>query len=425
MYSFYNRDQKVKLDSKNVNSNHQIQYVSQRFPNWHPKQPFLRNATLKANKFIFSTNRSRDISQVTQVSFREPVQSVCEELTSARVDKNDGFWTQVLRYCKEPRFCSRLHTSRELVAKLNAELSRSINLNFTNSTLCDWSSHSLLRLGNQSLQNVFKFDFSSEFSCLRALLSHQSFYNCPPEVQPCKVPSISHVTWLGERLRFRFHHYISVRSDLAVLSPLALIFWYDSLPTGEWFGESLRFAEQHSPSTRLLLVRRRPPDSIYGRRVGRGEHQTDVVRLDGMIHFGGIYHDLDVVILRSFDPLRQHETTLGHGKDVPWVPKSKQKRAAIELLSAGKERVRSYAIRNGSTTRSPQQTTTPKKWTAGSGALGNGIIVAAPGAYFLRLWHLEYTTFDTNQYAVHSVLLPAMLSFVCNSHCYLLRTLVR
>ena len=311
---------------------------------------------------------------------------------------------QVLRYCKEPRFCSRLHTSRELVAKLNAELSRSINVNSTNLTLCDWSSHSLLRLGNQSLQNVFKFDFSSEFSCLSALLSHPSFYNCPPEVQPCKVPSISHVTWLGERLRFRFHHYISVRSDLAVLSPLALIFWYDLLPTGEWFGESLRFAEQHSPSTRVLLVSRRPPDSIYGRRVGRGEHQTDVVRLDGVIHFGGIYHDLDVVILRSFDPLRQHETTLGHAKDVPWVPKPKQARAFVELLSAGNERDRSYATR----------TTMPKKWAARKGALGNGIIVAAPGAYFLRLWHLEYTTFNTNRYAWHSVWLPAMLSFVCN-----------
>ena len=72
--------------------------------------------------------------------------------------------------------------------------------------------------------------------------------------------------------------------------------------------------------------------------------------------FGGIYLDPDVLVFRSFDPLRRLPLTL--------------------------------ARESGST-------------------IANGIIICRPGVLFMRFWIEAYKTYKPSTWAYHSVIVPA------------------
>ena len=216
-----------------------------------------------------------------------------------RVDTDDfreRYWKETLLYRSHPNFCSQPVTSELLATKLDSELARSVA---ANSIKCDLHNHKLGTLAGVSVTNVYSIEYNMDFDCLRRGLSSKTFFDCPPDIRPCHVPNITHVAWYGMvRRRFRFHHYISLRSSLTELRPHALVFWYDSLPEGEWFAEALRFARDRTPSTSVIFVHRRGPEQIYERRVAAPEHQSDVVRLEALLQFGGIY--LGNVMLAPF-----------------------------------------------------------------------------------------------------------------------------
>ena len=56
--------------------------------------------------------------------------------------------------------------------------------------------------------------------------------------------------------------------------------WYDTLPRGEWWD----FVVKNVPS--LLLVYREGPVTIFNQKLRFAEHQSDVVRLEIIIHIG-------------------------------------------------------------------------------------------------------------------------------------------
>ena len=60
----------------------------------------------------------------------------------------------------------------------------------------------------------------------------------------------------------------------------------------------------------------------------------------------------------------------------------------------------------------PDAPVAPETRTGHIGALCNAIVLAAPRAHFLRLWHLEYSRFDAREWSWHSVHLPAVLASV-------------
>lgn len=308
-------------------------------------------------------------------------------------DFRERYWKETLLYRSHPNFCSQPVSSQVLISKLNSELARSVD---SNSIKCDFQSHELHKLAGVSLNNVYSIEYDMDFDCLQRGLTLKKLFDCSPEVTPCRVPNITHVAWYGmARRRFRFHHYISLRSALTELRPHYLLFWYDALPEGEWFSEALRFARDHAPSTRLLLVHRRGPEHIYERRVSAPEHQSDVVRLEAVLQFGGIYLDLDVVVLRSFAPLRRYEMVLGS---------EDEENSTDAQLPDSNSPVDTQSL--------PDAPVAPETRTGHIGALCNGIMIAAPRAHFLRLWHLEYSRFDAREWSWHSVHLPAVLSSV-------------
>ena len=179
-------------------------------------------------------------------------------------------------------------------------------------------------------------------------------YNCTPV-----VPRILHLAWYGSKTRpaFRFHHVISVMSSLRFIQPERIMFWHDEVPIGKWW----MFIRQkiNETTTVLLMMQREAPKEIFGRPVNKSEHHSDIVRLEAVMNYGGIYHDLDVIVLRPLGKLYCYNTTMG-------------------------EESRDY--------------------------LCNGFFMSVANTTFLKLWHDSYHSFDSTQWGYHSVKMPGIIA---------------
>jgi len=93
---------------------------------------------------------------------------------------------------------------------------------------------------------------------------------------------------------FGLSHYLAVRSAWEVLRPGIMFLHCAHEPAGPWW-------ELARP---LLTVHRvRPVAGIYGFPAAHPAHRADIVRLAALLALGGIYLDLDVLVVRPFDAL--------------------------------------------------------------------------------------------------------------------------
>ncbi|KAG0189515.1 hypothetical protein DFQ28_003293 [Apophysomyces sp. BC1034] len=144
-------------------------------------------------------------------------------------------------------------------------------------------------------------------------------------------------------------HYLAIKSAHDVLKPEQIIFHYHYLPEGEHF-------EKARPMLTLRQVDLVP--SIFGRPVKHYAHQADVIRLEVLQQYGGIYLDLDVISLKPVDHMLHHEFVMAQ---------------------------------------------------EGPG-LCNAMIMARPNARFLQRWYATYESFDSGDWNYHSVILPGKLA---------------
>lgn len=183
----------------------------------------------------------------------------------------------------------------------------------------------------------------------------------PVETQPASrrqlhVPRVVHVLWLYPNVtRLRFHQAISLMSMQQHLKPDRILLWHTNRPAGPWWPFVLRVC----PSLLALKLPAGPPTSIHGRPVSLPEHQADIVRLQLLLQYGGIYLDLDVIVLKSFDSLLKYDVTMG--------------------------------------------AETPN-------LLGSGIILARRNSTFLSLWLEQYKHFDDSRWNYHSGVVPMLLA---------------
>nr|KIR84900.1 hypothetical protein I308_04649 [Cryptococcus tetragattii IND107] len=134
----------------------------------------------------------------------------------------------------------------------------------------------------------------------------------PEPVQPKKrgmlVPDAVHYVYglkpvpegqRGEELPY--YAYLAMRSALINLSPKAIYFHYEHLPTGPWWD----LIRPH-----LTLIKTQVPDSIYGRPLKHFAHKADVLRLLAMKYSGGIYLDIDIYVYVSFSSGSRNRLTI-------------------------------------------------------------------------------------------------------------------
>ncbi len=150
-------------------------------------------------------------------------------------------------------------------------------------------------------------------------------------------------------------HYACVRSAIERIKPQQINIYCEYVPKGPWW----RLTEDM-----VNVVPIKAPRQIFGNPLVHPAHRADVVRLEKLLEYGGIYLDTDVFVHRDFDDLLHHTTVLG--------------REGIDI------------------------------------GLGNAVILAQAAAPFLRRWYGEYISFRSKGrdsfWNEHSVQLPLRLA---------------
>ncbi|KAI9324024.1 nucleotide-diphospho-sugar transferase [Zopfochytrium polystomum] len=179
--------------------------------------------------------------------------------------------------------------------------------------------------------------------------------NLDPDPSQFKIPKIVHFVFglqpnFGD-FPFQFVHYMAIKMAHTSIKPDVIMLHYKYEPKGEWW-------ERAKKLVKLVYVES-VPTKIFGNPVENISHQADILRMQVVLKYGGIYLDSDMMVFRSLDPLLHHETVLG------------------------------------------------KEDEAG---LCNAMIMAAPNATFMREWYNRYTTFNDLEWSEHSVKLPLRLA---------------
>ncbi|EJT99593.1 hypothetical protein DACRYDRAFT_109692 [Dacryopinax primogenitus] len=154
-----------------------------------------------------------------------------------------------------------------------------------------------------------------------------------------------------------YFHYLALRSVLLSLRPKHMLLHHHhaSAPHGPYW-DLLAPHITLSPLT--------PPQEVYGHPLAHFAHKADVLRLQLLIAYGGVYVDIDTYVLRSFDRAGLYTQDVVLGMEMS--PDSR--RTSLE-----------------------------------PGGLCNAVIVARSDAPFLKRWLKSYETFDGSVWAGHSV----------------------
>ena len=131
----------------------------------------------------------------------------------------------------------------------------------------------------------------------------------PPNEDEKEIPSIVHfiVGQTDEKIvrkrfqlpsSFSFVNYLVLLAARRHLRPGTLLVHYYEEPNTFWWNRTKQDAEIN-----MTLVQTRLVQQIFYQPIYHHTHRSDILRLEILLEYGGIYLDIDVLTLRSFQPL--------------------------------------------------------------------------------------------------------------------------
>ncbi|SMF29077.1 glycosyltransferase [Desulfovibrio gilichinskyi] len=88
-------------------------------------------------------------------------------------------------------------------------------------------------------------------------------------------------------------HALAIISCAKVNKPVKIFFHYQHEPHGPYW-------EVVRPLVKLIKVV--PPDNIFGIPITHYAHQADIIRLNALLEFGGVYADMDTIFVNPLSP---------------------------------------------------------------------------------------------------------------------------
>lgn len=146
----------------------------------------------------------------------------------------------------------------------------------------------------------------------RFLESLPKEYKLDSSKEQLVVPNIVHFIWFGKDKKMSFINYVSILSAWRMQKPDVLMLHCNHLPVGEYWDRLWR-------EVPIQIMHREPPEDIHGQKLLHMYHKGDVAKIEILTKYGGIYLDYDVIVLRSMDPLRMYDTTLGKEKPPKFI----------------------------------------------------------------------------------------------------------
>ena len=192
------------------------------------------------------------------------------------------------------------------------------------------------------------------------------------------IPKIVHFTWLtppGGK-EFNLHHMASVKSVHHHNPGYRIKLHCDQVPQGRYFEQVKDFVEINIVVT---------PQEVFGIPIEQMVMKSDVLRLRILIAEGGIYQDLDIITLRSYDDLLDNQVVLGYELSQKLTP-----RQLFFYLRTFNFDVIKY------------------KGRALAG-LCAGFMMAEQDSVFLKDWYEHYREFTNDRWAYFPVKLPMLM----------------
>lgn len=115
------------------------------------------------------------------------------------------------------------------------------------------------------------------------------------------IPTTAHFVYIKER-PWKLHHYLSVKSVHQRSGMTEIMFWCDYEPEGEWWAKT-------KPMVQVQRVI--APEQIFGIPITEPAHKSDVIRLMALNEHGGLYLDTDVIVVKPFTDLLNHQFVMG------------------------------------------------------------------------------------------------------------------
>lgn len=171
------------------------------------------------------------------------------------------------------------------------------------------------------------------------------------------VPNIIHFIYgfIPQETPFEYYKYIAITSAYLINKPDKMYFYYKYEPFGFYWDKVKHLLE---------LKKIEPPVYFLGKEIKHYAHQSDILRLQILYNYGGIYLDIDTICLKSLKDFFEFNLTIGY---------------------------------------------------QGDHGLCNAILIAKPQNNFIKEWLQAYKTFRSTGkdqfYDEHSVILPMKMAF--------------
>lgn len=101
---------------------------------------------------------------------------------------------------------------------------------------------------------------------------------------------------------FGFAHWAAIKSAAKLNPGYKIYYWYSFLPKNYYFEDIKSIVE---------LKNINAPTEIFGNQLLHVAHKADIVRLNVLIEFGGIYLDIDTITRKSFNNLLNYKCVMG------------------------------------------------------------------------------------------------------------------
>jgi hypothetical protein len=199
------------------------------------------------------------------------------------------------------------------------------------------------------------------------------------------IPRIFHFINISQNgiPNFGLMHYASIKSTIEVNHPDKIIYHCNVEPSGHYW-DLIR--------SLVVVNYLEVPKEIFGNKIYHIAHAVDILRLQVLLQFGGVYMDLDTICVRPFNEyLFDCKCVLGLELNPRWVLGSHLKKimkAALTLhLKEVSDKIFNYR---------------QHKYMG----FGNAIIMAEKDSVFLNKWLEKYSTFNSEHWNFHSIILP-------------------
>ena len=117
------------------------------------------------------------------------------------------------------------------------------------------------------------------------------------------IPNNLHYVHLSNSGRpWKLHHYLSVKSAYIRGGFDSITIWVDTIPEGKWWDLTKKMV-----NVQQVI----PPTEIFGKPITQEAHKSDVIRLQVLIQYGGVYVDTDTIFVKSFKDLLNNKVVLG------------------------------------------------------------------------------------------------------------------